>query len=92
MGTTLTIAALGILVLVIGSVSRWVRKEKPEGAWGRLLSALVVLFLCIFALVSLSAASQLAENSSGVAQLALFLFVVLGALLVRVAWSSAKAY
>ena len=81
MGTTLTVVAFAILVLVVGTVSRWVRKEKPVGTGGRVLSAAVALLLCVFAIVSLSAASQLAENSSSATRLVLFLFVSLTAIL-----------
>ncbi len=92
MGITLSIAAFGILALVVADVSRWVLKERPGGSGGRALSAFVTLFLLIFALVSLSVASQLAENSSGITKLALFVFIVANAVLVRVSWASAEAF
>jgi hypothetical protein len=91
MGIILSTAALGMLVLVVAGVSRWVRKERPEGSGGSALSMLVTLFLVIFALVSLSVASQLAENSSGPAKLFLFLFLIANAVLIRASWASAKA-
>jgi hypothetical protein len=91
MGMTLSIAALGILVLVVAGVSRRVRKERPEGSGGSALSTLVTLFSVIFALVSLSVASQLAENSSAIAKLVLVLFIVVNAALVRASWASTEA-
>jgi hypothetical protein len=92
MGITLSIAALGILALVVADVSRWVRKQRPEGSGGSALSTLVSLFLVIFALVSLSVSSQLAESSSGIAKLLLFLFIVANAVLVRASWTSTEAH
>lgn len=89
METILTIAALAVLLLVIAGVSRWVGKQKPEGA--KALPVFVALFLCVFAAVSLSAASQLAGSSSGTTKLVLLVFVVLNALLVRASWPSAEA-
>lgn len=87
----LSIAALVVLVLVIAGVSRLVRKEQPEGSGGHLLSALVTAFLIIFAVVSLSVASQLAENSSGIAKVTLFLFIVVNTFLFRVCWTNAES-
>ena len=90
METLLTTVALVVLVLVIAAVSRWVGKERSEVAGGRLLSVVVTLFLVIFAAVSLSASSQLAEGS-GTTKLVLFLFLMVIAVLLRVSWAKAEA-
>ena len=87
MGIVLRIADLLVLLSVVVSVSRAVRNGQSQGFAGQLLSICIFLAVLIFALVSFTAASGLAE-SSALNQAALFLFLVVTAIVSRLSWAS----
>jgi hypothetical protein len=86
MGIALSIADLIVLLTIVVSVSRAVRNGQPRGFGPQLLSICITLALLIFALVSFTAASGLAESSS-FGQAVLFIFLVVTAIVARVSWA-----
>lgn len=83
----LTIADVIVLVTVVISVSRAVWKGQSSA----LLSAFISLAMPIFALVSLSAASGLAESSSSSSQGILLVFLVAIAIVAGSSWTKNPA-
>lgn len=79
MAILLSIVAAVALILIVGSVSRWVYKEG-----GILLSVVVTIFLGLFGIVSLQEASLTALNSA-LSELVLCVFLVADAILIRFA-------
>lgn len=86
MGIVLTIADLLVLLTVVVSISRAVQNGQPPGFGPQLLSICVTVALLIFALVSFTAASGLAESSS-LGQAVLFIFLVVTAIVARFSWA-----
>lgn len=86
MATLLSIAALIVVLFVIVSVARWVFNQG-----GALLAAFVTLFLIIFAMVSVSAATLFAHIFSGGLQLLLLCSIVLTAIFIWIAWVPASS-
>ncbi len=87
MGIALSIADLLVLLVIVISVSRTVRNGQPRGFGPLLLSICIVVAVLIFALVSFTAASGLAQSSS-LNQVVLLVFLVVTAVVARVSWAS----
>jgi len=85
MGIALTIADLLVLLAVVAGAWRAVRNGQSPGPGSLILSICVILALLIFALVSFTAASGLAESSS-LNQVVLLAFLVVTAIVARVSW------
>ena len=88
MGIALSIADLLVLLTIVISASRAVRNGQSRGFGPLLLSICIVLALLIFAVVSFTAASGLAESSSSLSQGVLLVFLVVTAIVVRVSWAN----
>ena len=86
MGIVLTIADLLVLLTIVISVSRAVRNGRPNGFGQTLLTVCIVVALVIFATVSFTAASGLAQ-SSAFNQVVLLAFLIVTAIVARVAWA-----
>ena len=82
----LSIADLIVVLAVVISVSRAVWNEDRSG----LLSAFIIAAMIIFGLVSFSAAYGLAESSS-FNQVALLVFLLAIAIVVRIGWAKKPA-
>jgi len=82
----LSIADLIVVLAVVISVSRAVWNEDRS----RLLSAFIIAAMIIFGLVSFSAAYGLAESSS-FNQVALLVFLLAIAIVVRIGWAKKPA-
>jgi hypothetical protein len=80
MGIVLIIADLLVLLAIVISVSRAVRGS------GSLLTVCIVIALLVFATVSFTAASGLAQ-SSAFNQGVLFAFLIVTAIVARVSWA-----
>lgn len=88
MGTILIIADILVLLSIVISVSRAVRNGQPRGTGPLVLSICIVIAVLIFAIVSFTAASGLAQ-SSAFNQVALLLFLIVIAAMARVSWGRA---
>jgi len=86
MGIILIIADLLLLLMIVISVSRAVRNGRPGGSGQLLLTVCIVIALLIFATVSFTAASGLAESSS-LNQGVLLAFLIVTAIVARVSWA-----
>lgn len=87
MGIALTIADLLVLLTVVAGALRAVRNGQSRGPGSLLLSICIALALLIFALVSFTAASGLAESSL-LNQVVLLAFLVVTAIVARVSWAN----
>ena len=85
MRIALSIADLLVLLAVVFGALRAVRNGRSRGPGSLLLSICITLALLIFALVSFTAASGLAESSS-LNQVVLLAFLVVTAVVARVSW------
>jgi hypothetical protein len=86
MGIVLIIADLLVLLTIVVSVSRAVRYGQPSGSSSLLLTVCIVVALLVFATVSFTAASGLAQSSAfnrGV----LLAFLIVTAIVARVSWA-----
>jgi hypothetical protein len=81
MSILLTIADLLVLLTIVISVSRAVR-----GSGSLLLTVCIVIALLVFATVSFTAASGLAQ-SSAFNQAVLLAFLIVTAIVARVSWA-----
>ena len=88
MGIILTIADVLVLLGLIISVSRAVRRGQPQGSGPLALSIVIVIALIIFATVSFCAAAGLAQNSA-FNQIALLIFLVIIGVVARASWARA---
>jgi hypothetical protein len=86
MGIVLIIADLLVLLTIVISVSRAVRNGQPNGSGSMLLTVCIVVALLIFATVSFTAASGLAQSSS-LNQGVLLAFLIVTAIVARVSWA-----
>jgi len=86
MGIVLIIADLLVLLTIVFSVSRAVRYGQPSGSGSLLLTVCIVVALVIFATVSFTAASGLAQSSS-LNQGVLLAFLIVTAIVARVSWA-----
>jgi len=86
MGIVLSIADLLVLLTIVMSVLRAVRNGPTQGFGAQLLSICVAVAVLIFAVVSFTAASGLAESSS-LNQGVLLTFLVLTAVVARLSWA-----
>lgn len=91
MGILLNIADIAVLAVVVISVARAVWTGQTSSPGAKLLSACIVLALLIFAMVSLSAASGLAQGPSVLNQGILLLFLVAIAIVAGVSWKKEPA-
>ncbi len=80
-----TLDVLVVLAVVV-SVSRAVWNGQSANSRSVLLSGLIVLAMCVFGLVSMSAASGLTSSSSS-NQFALLIFLVAIAIVALMAWA-----
>jgi len=80
-----TLDVLVVLAVVV-SVSRAVWNGQSANSRSVLLSSLIVLAMCVFGLVSMSAASGLTSSSSS-NQFALLIFLVAIAIVALMAWA-----
>jgi len=80
-----TLDVLVVLAVVV-SVSRAVWNGQSENSRSLLLTGLIVLVMCVFGLVSMSAASGLTSSSSS-NQVALLIFLVAIAIVALMAWA-----
>ena len=87
MGTVLTIVDVLVLLSIVISVSRAVRNGQPRGTGPLILFICMVVAVLIFAAVSFTAASGLAQSSL-FNQVALLLFLVATAVMARVSWGN----
>jgi hypothetical protein len=87
MGIILSIADLLVLLAIVVSASRAVWKGQSQGFGPLLLSICIVLAMLIFATVSFTAAYGLAESSS-LGRVVLLIFLVVTAIVARVAWAN----
>lgn len=85
MGIALRITDLLVLLAVVAGALRAVRNGQSRSTGSSILSICMVLALLIFALVSFTAASGLAESSS-LNQIVLLAFLVVTAIVARVSW------
>jgi FlaA1/EpsC-like NDP-sugar epimerase len=90
MRIVLGIADFVIVLAVVIAVSRAVWRGQSETSRSLLLSACIILAMLIFALVSFTAAYGLAESSL-FNQVALLVFLVAMAVVVRIGWTSKTA-
>jgi len=86
MGTILTIADVLVLLGLVISVSRAVRKGRPQDSLA--LPIVIGIALIIFATVSFCAASGLAQNTA-FNQIALLIFLIMIAIMARASWAKA---
>lgn len=86
MTTFLMILDFLVVLAVVVSVSRAVWNGQSESSRSVLLSALIVLAMLIFGLVSMSAASGLTSSSSS-NQVALLIFLVAIAIVALMSWA-----
>jgi len=86
MGTILIIADLLVLLTIVISVSRAVRNGQASGSGQTLLTVCIVIALLVFATVSFTAASGLAQSSS-LNQGVLLAFLIVTAIVARVSWA-----
>ena len=86
MTTFLVILDFLVVLAVVVSVSRAVWNGQSESSRSVLLSALTVLAMLIFGLVSMSAASGLTSSSSS-NQVALLIFLVAIAIVALMSWA-----
>jgi len=84
-----TLDVLVVLAVVV-SVSRAVWNGQSASSRSLLLSGLIVLAMCVFGLVSMSAASGLTSSSSS-NQFALLIFLVAIAIVALMAWADKSA-
>jgi hypothetical protein len=89
METILDIGAVIIFLLVVVSVTWAVRTEAKEVP--ATLAVFVGIFVAIFGIVFLAAASQLATSTSSTQAILLVFFVVI-AIFARTAWASKPAH
>ena len=89
METILDIGAVIVFLLVVPSVTSAVRNEEKD--LSAALAGFVAIFVVIFGLVFMSAASQLATGASST-QVILLVFLVVVAILARTAWASKPAH
>ena len=82
----LTIADLLLLLTIVVSISRAVRNGQPHNSGSMLLTACIVVALLIFATVSFTAASGLAQSSS-FNQGVLLAFLIVTAIVARFSWA-----
>lgn len=87
MGIALSIADVLVLLAIVISASRAVRNSQSRGFGPLLLSICIVLAMLIFALVSFTAASGLAQ-SSPFNQGVLLAFLLATAIVARVSWAT----
>jgi len=87
----LSIADIVVLILVVISVARAVWTGQTPSPGAKLLSACIVLALLVFAMVSLSAASGLAQGPSTLGQGILLVFLVGIAIVAGVSWKKEPA-
>ena len=87
MGIALSTADVIVLLAVVISVSRAVRRGQSGGFAPALLSICIVLALLIFAVVSFTAAFGLAQSSL-FNQVFLVAFLIVTAVVARVSWAS----
>jgi hypothetical protein len=80
-----TLDVLVVLAVVV-SVSRAVWNGQSANSRSLLLSGLIVLAMCVFGLVSMSAASGLTSSSSA-NQFALLIFLAAIAIVALMAWA-----
>ena len=86
MGIVLIIADLLVLLTIVLSVSRAVRNGQAGGSGSLLLTVCIVVALLVFATVSFTAASGLAQSSS-LNQGVLLAFLIVTAIVARVSWA-----
>lgn len=86
MGIVLIVADLLVLLTIVISVSRAVRYGQPSGSGSLLLTVCIVVALLIFATVSFTAASGLAQSSS-LSQGVLLAFLIVTAIVARFSWA-----
>ncbi len=86
MGILLIIADLLVLLTIVISVSRAVRNGQAGGSGSLLLTVCIVVALLVFATVSFTAASGLAQSSS-LNQGVLLAFLIVTAIVARVSWA-----
>ena len=86
MTTFLVILDFLVVLAVVVSVSRAVWNGQSESSRSVLLSALIVLAMLVFGLVSMSAASGLTSSSSS-NQVALLIFLVAIAIVALMSWA-----
>jgi hypothetical protein len=89
METILDIGAIIVFLLVVPSVASAVRNEEKDVSAA--LAGFVAIFVVIFGLVFMAAASQLATGASST-QVILLVFLVVVAILARTAWASKPAH
>jgi hypothetical protein len=86
MGIVLIIADLLVLLTIVISVSRAVRNGQAGGSGSLLLTVCILVALLVFATVSFTAASGLAQSSS-LNQGVLLAFLIVTAIVARVSWA-----
>jgi hypothetical protein len=86
MGIVLIIADLLVLLTIVISVSRAGRNGQAGGSGSLLLTVCIVVALLVFATVSFTAASGLAQSSS-LNQGVLLAFLIVTAIVARVSWA-----
>jgi hypothetical protein len=89
METILDIGAVIVFLLVVPSVALAVRNEEKDVSAA--LAGFVAIFVVIFGLVFMSAASQLATGQFST-QVILLVFLLVVAILARTAWASKPAH
>jgi hypothetical protein len=87
MGIALSIADVLVLLAIVISVLRAVRKGQSQGFGAQLLWICILVAVLVFALVSFTAAFGLAESSS-LNQGVLLTFLVVTAVVARFSWAS----
>lgn len=90
MTTFLGILDLLVILAVIVSVSRAVWNGQSASSRSLLLSGLIVLAMCVFGLVSVSAASGL-TGSSSFNQVVLLILLVVIAIVALMSWTDKSA-
>ncbi len=90
MGILLSIADVIVVLAIVISVPSAVWKGQPGGR-SLLLSACIALAMLVFGLVSLSAASGLAESGSSSNHVAMLIFLAVTAVILRAWWANKPA-
>ena len=87
MGIFLSIADVIVVLAIVISVPSAVWTGQP-GERSLLLSGCIFLAVCVFGLVSLSAASGLAASDSSLTHVAMLIFLAVTAIALRMWWAS----
>jgi hypothetical protein len=91
MGTLLGILDFIVLLLIVASALRALRKERPEGSASLVLSLCVALALIVFGTVSITAYLGLVEVVSSLTHVIFLVILLVMAAIISQSWSGEPA-